>query len=139
METEEDLFEFKPIPGYEGLYSVNQSNQVVSYKYGKTRLLKGGKHGKDYYKVQLCDKNKRKKIWNVGIHILVALALDLPKEPHHNVVKHLDNIASHNYASNLKWDTQSQNMIDAAIDGLKIYKIGKEHHNFKHGKNCSNL
>ncbi len=132
-----DLFEFRPIPGYEGLYSVNQSNQVLSHdrtvyrgnnSYGiqKGIKLSCNENSMGYIQVNLC-KNGVQTLF--GIHVLVAMAWNLPKEKHHNVVKHLDNIASHNYANNLQWDTQSKNTIDAYVDGIS--KSGEKHYRSK--------
>jgi len=128
---EDDLMEFRPIPGYEGLYSVNQNNQVLSHARKvmcrknveisiKEKILITQTTTDGYLKVTLC-KHKVEK-WQARLHILVAMAWNLKKESNHNVIKHLNNNKQHNYISNLQWDTQSQNTIDAINDGLREYK-----------------
>jgi hypothetical protein len=140
---EENLNEFRPIPGIEN-YVVNLNNQVksleryVTYNTGRVSLIKEKilTNQIDYRKntngghisVRIMINKKGK---TMGIHLLVALAWNLPKKQYDTVVKHLDNNPLNNHWRNLKWDTVENNNRDAVRDGLMRKAKGENHYNFK--------
>lgn len=119
METE-DLTEFREIPGYEGLYSVNLINQVKSHgrwirnNKGKSfipeRILKNNIHKITGHLRVTLYKNGVKE--GSRIHNLVALAWNLPKKEGDNCVEHKDDNPEHNHYDNLMWSNQSNNTIN---------------------------
>ena len=108
--------EWKPIKGYEGLYSVSNLGRVrreacvITSKVGKKqsfeeRILKPWRCSNEYLAISLCKGNKvTKKL----MHRLVASAfLDNPDSLPE--VNHIDHDRTNNALSNLEWCTKSAN------------------------------
>lgn len=54
--------EWKPIPGYEGLYEVSTWGRVRSYQRNSNgKILSPGNSGRGYYFVKLCKDNNKKR------------------------------------------------------------------------------
>nr|UWG84829.1 MAG: zinc-binding loop region of homing endonuclease [Bacteriophage sp.] len=51
-----------------------------------------------------------------GVHRLVALAY-IPNPNNYPIVRHLDDIGTHNTVNNLRWGTQKDNVNDSIING----------------------
>lgn len=128
----EDLKKFRPIPGYQGLYSINLSNEVMSHeKYVKLRgnikqllkekILKTAIDKRTGHLMVNLSKDGIKK--NFGIHVLVALAWELPKKESDNCVEHKDDNPQNNHYSNLIWSNQSNNGINAHYRSNKQNQI----------------
>jgi len=106
---------WKEIPGYEGLYSVNELGEVLSHektikrnKFGlitfpKKILQQENNH--EYKRVQLY-KNKKSKHFRV--HRLVALAF-IPNPENKKTVNHINGVKTDNKLVNLEWATNSEN------------------------------
>lgn len=102
--------EWKPIPGFEGMYEVSTWGRVKSYLYSKRyktseRILSPGKNNKGYYFVTLCKDNKKKKC---TIHRLVAEAF-IFNPSNFPQVNHKDEHKENNCVSNLEWCDCSYN------------------------------
>ena len=98
--------EWKPVKGYEGLYSVSNLGRVKSLKYGKEKILKPQKTKDGYLQVGLYRKEKYKMF---KVHRLVATAfipnpLGLPE------INHLDENKTNNAVSNIEWVSRSYNI-----------------------------
>ena len=96
---------WKDIPGYEGLYQVNQWGDIFSFytnKKLKYRIEKGG------YKHYILRKNKKQH--KMTAHRAVALAF-IPNPNNYPVVNHKDENPSNCYVSNLEWCTYQYNAI----------------------------
>lgn len=117
--------EWKPIPGYEGLYLISNYGRVKSLprlckpkSNGKSylikeRILKPSKHSYGYLKYTLCKESNLKY---VSAHRLVASAfLDNPANL--PVVNHIDCDPNNNHVSNLEWCTSSYNTIHSYKKG----------------------
>ena len=114
---------FNNIDGFEGyyiskrgkLYSklLSTRNKDSKWRVVKPRLMKNG-----YLRVLLHIKGRVPKAFY--IHRLVAMAW-IPNPDNLPMVMHLDNDRSNNKVSNLRWGTQSDNMIQATNDGM-MYK-----------------
>lgn len=95
---------WKDIPGYEGLYQVNQWGDIYSlYTHKK---LKWSLH-KDGYKQYNLHKNKKSYIMTA--HRSVALAF-IPNPDNLPLVNHKDENKLNCYVGNLEWCTESYNI-----------------------------
>lgn len=104
---------WKDIPGYEGLYQVNQLGQVKSLprKGTKGGIMtphdrKDGKHNKYYLRVVLSKNGSQK--W-FSIHRLVAEAF-LPNPEELPEVDHINNNERDNRVCNLQWIDKKENI-----------------------------
>lgn len=91
---------FKPIPGYEGLYSVNGKGEVFSHRANKLLTPKHSSVG--YLRVTLCKGKGNHKTY--GIHRLVAMAF-IPNPHNKPTVNHINEIKTDNRVENLEWAT----------------------------------
>ena len=100
--------EWKPIPGYEGLYEVSNYGRVRSYKWSSNgKILSPCKDGSGYLFVILCKDGKAKK--HCTIHRLVAEAF-IPNPSNLPQVNHKDECKKNNYFGNLEWCTHKYNL-----------------------------
>lgn len=117
--------EWKPIPGYEGLYEVSNLGNVRSLrgwngrKYiERTRLLKKTMTTTGYYKVELIKEKKKKSL---RVHRLVAMAF-IPNENGKPYINHIDCNPLNNKVENLEWCTQKENVHHALrLDRIHNY------------------
>ena len=103
---------WKDIPGYEGIYKINEYGYIMNISTGNIRNLKPRKNGYVYV-----DLYKDGEVSWKRVHRIVALCF-VPNPNNYNVVMHLDNDKSNNYYQNLKWGTVSENTQQAYDDGL---------------------
>jgi len=90
------------ILGYENLYSVTTSGDVISMRTG--RALVGDLNNSGYKRVILCKNKERQRFF---IHRLVACTLiDNPENK--RTVNHIDGVKTNNASSNLEWATDSE-------------------------------
>ena len=117
---------WKDIPGYEGLYQVSNLGNVKSLdrtierKDGRSNFYKGvlmkprlDNEGRPYIFLSKNKKRKRHKIQSLVSFVFIG-----PK-PDAMVVCHKDSNVQNNQLINLRYDTQSQNMIDMYRQGGK--------------------
>ena len=117
--------EWKPIPGYEGLYEVSNWGRIKSHLYCKSqktseRILSPG-NSRGYYYVELCKDGKRKKR---SIHRLVAEAF-IPNPSNLPEVNHKDENKENNYLGNLEWCDHSYNNSYGTKNQRTAEKLGK--------------
>ena len=99
--------EWKPIPGYEGLYEVSNYGRVRSFKWSSNgKILSPGKDGSGYLFVTLCKDGKTKLR---KMHRLVAEAF-IPNPSNFPQVNHMDECKENNYFGNLEWCTHKYNL-----------------------------
>lgn len=103
---------WKPIEGYEGLYSVSTLGRIKSY-HKDGLVLKPRLKANGYLQVVL--QNGKPK--HVSIHRLVARAF-IPNPEELSYVNHIDGDKTNNNIDNLEWCTASQNMLHAMHTGL---------------------
>jgi len=126
---------WKDIPGYEGKYqasalghikslerTVHSSNQYSSFDFTlKARLLQPGKRDKcGHLSVVLNDPRK-----SFGVNQLVMLAF-AGEPPSGCCVLHNNGDPADNRLSNLRYDTQSENVIDVFRQGRAWKKLSAE-------------
>ena len=116
------------IPGYPG-YHITKDGKVYTHKSGGWKLRKtSNSSSTGRIRVRINSK------W-LQVSRLVALAwVKNPNPDIYDVVMHLDNNPENNYYKNLKWGTQSQNILQAYRDGnLKTHSAliarGEAHSN----------
>ena len=98
--------EWKPIPGYEGLYEVSNYGRVRSFKWSSNgKILSPGKDGSGYLFVTLCKDGKTKLR---RMHRLVAEAF-IPNPNNLPLVNHKDECKKNNYFGNLEWCSSAYN------------------------------
>lgn len=95
----------RPIPGYEGLYSVSWHGTVYSHKRNKVITPCGGNSN---YQV-VCIKNPSGIFKTEYVHRLVAKAW-VPNPDNLPEVNHKNEKKDFNWASNLEWCTRSYNI-----------------------------
>jgi len=95
----------KDVPGYEGLYAVDDAGNVYSFEWGNFRKLRPGLNSGGYYQVILCKNEKRK---SHSVHRLVAQAY-LEKYSEDLNVDHIDGNRQNNKLENLRMVTGQQN------------------------------
>ena len=116
--------QWRPIPGYEGLYEVSNIGQVRSLDHatiasnGVTRNYKGKLLTQTAFKtghlqVKLTKAGKQATRW---VHQLVAAAFLGERQPG-QIVRHLNDVPDDNRLENLAYGTQSDNMWDLARNG----------------------
>lgn len=108
---------WKPIKGYEGLYSVSNNGNIRNDKTGNFigQWVFGG-----YMYVKLCKDYKTKTL---RVHKLVADAF-CKKTDGKTEVNHINGDKSDNRTKNLEWVTHGENMVHAVENGL-IKKTSK--------------
>lgn len=114
---------WKPVPGYEGMYQVSRTGEVMALdridsdgNKRKQTMLAPYKKAKGYLSVSLWNGNSRKEQY---VHRLVAMAF-LPNPAPENLtqVNHIDGIRTNNCVSNLEWVTSQEN----AAHGKRVLK-----------------
>jgi hypothetical protein len=110
--------EMRPIPGWEGLYSVTADGQVWSHSRavtaGKRKWMQGGRwliqslDPQGYPQVGLHRDGSQKSF---KVHRLVALAWLPPPTGGREHINHKDSIRSNNRWTNLEWCTPAENNV----------------------------
>lgn len=98
--------EWRPIPGYEGMYEVSNYGRVKSYKQQKERILSPCNR-RGYYYVELCKDGKEKRY---HVHRLVTTAF-IPNPNNLPEVNHKDEDKGNNHVTNLEWCDRSYNIV----------------------------
>lgn len=126
---------WKEIPGYEGLYSVNELGDVLSHpkrngmKIAEEKILKHTIPKTGYHRVFFKVNKKQKSTF---VHRCVALAF-IPNPNNYSQVNHLDGNKRNNNVNNLEWCNASQNQKHSYnVLGKKksrawLGKFGKNH------------
>lgn len=94
---------FRPVPGYERLYSVSNKGDVLSHRTGK--LLAPKKNNSGYLRVTLCRGKDNHRTF--GIHRLVAKAF-IPNPTNKPTVNHINEVKTDNRVENLEWATNAE-------------------------------
>lgn len=103
---------FKPIPGYEDLYLINENGDIFGISRQKFLRLS---YRKEYPRVKLFKDNKGKSI---DVHRLVAITF-LANPNNLPCVMHIDDNPKNNKITNLKWCTHLENMQDMYLKGRR--------------------
>lgn len=109
----QEIEEFKPIEGYEGIYEISSLGNVRIIKTGKFKKNQTNNTG---YSMVVLWHGKQAK--GFLIHRLVAKAF-IPNPDNLSDVNHKNGIKTDNRADNLEWLTRSQNHKHAYDIGLK--------------------
>lgn len=102
--------EWRPVPGWEGLYEVSSEGDVWTVRGGRLMKPNGSQV---YLQVRLSGRGRREFPL---VHRLVCAAFHGPPPPGMEV-RHLDGDARNNRASNLAWGTVSENRQDTIAHG----------------------
>lgn len=95
-------------------YKITEEGFVISYKNKIPKVLKPYKDRDGYYRVQITENKKRKKLL---IHRLVALQY-IPNLENKPEVNHINGIKTDNRVENLEWVTRSENAKHAVAHNL---------------------
>lgn len=123
----------RPVPGYEGLYSVSADGRVWSepreMPHAHSRAIQvGGKwlalgsNPQGYPTVQLF---RLCRYENKVVHRLVAQAWIPKEEGNGNWVNHKNGVKHDNHVENLEWSTPSENNAHAYRTGLRLATHGR--------------
>ena len=113
------MSDFKPIPGYEGIYKINTKGEIIG-PYGKSL-----KHRCDpiYPKVYLYKEGKRR---HCSVHVLMMLTF-VGERPPGLLIRHKDGDPTNTHLSNLCYGTSAENIEDQATHGTR--PRGEARHN----------
>lgn len=106
--TSKIIEEWRPVPGYEGLYEASNTGKVASLNYngtGARRELKPIKKHHGYMVVRLYRKGEWKAI---RLHRVIAKTF-IPNAGNLPEINHIDEDPSNNAVSNLEWCTHKYN------------------------------
>jgi hypothetical protein len=113
------MTEWRPVPGWEDLYLVSDSGDVMSLRTGRPM----NPDSRKYLRVKLSAGGGQRKSYLV--HRLVALAF-LGPCPDGKEVRHLDGDNLNNRAANLAYGTSSENNLDRVLHG-RHHNANKTH------------
>lgn len=115
---------WKPIPGYDAKYEASNLGRIRSWAHARCYFTKTKTGEACMLKPQIKTKRKVMMVhlsngdttkW-ANVHALVLEAFYGPRPPRMKAC-HIDGDCQNNRLDNLKWATQSENMIDAIIAG----------------------
>lgn len=110
----------RDIVGYEGIYSIDDTGKVYSYR----REIYIRPHQKNGYLAVHLNLNYKTK--NCYVHRLVAEAF-ISNPENKKDINHKDGNRFNNNLSNLEWATRSENMVHAR-DVLHTLLLGEDNH-----------
>lgn len=108
MMTLKIIEEWRPVPGYEGLYEASNTGKVASLNYngtGARHELKPIKTHHGYLNVRLYRKGEWK---GIRLHRVIAMTF-IPNTDNLPEINHIDEDPSNNVVSNLEWCTHKYN------------------------------
>jgi len=122
-----ETFEWKDIPGYEGLYQVSRCGLIKRLQVGNRneRILNLNSYN-NYYIIAGLRKGDKSR--NHPVHRLVAMAF-IPNPGNKPFVNHKDLDKTNNHADNLEWCTQkenSQHWADCVRARQEAFVVGKK-------------
>lgn len=99
----------KPVPGYEGLYSIGSDGRLFAHRRrGSREKQLCGYRDEDGYLIAVLTRNYKR--WAVGIHRIVALTwLGDPGKGFE--INHKNGVRNDNRVANLEWVTHRENCL----------------------------
>ena len=101
---------FVDIEDFEGLYSISNYGRVYSHHGRSNKIITASDNGQGYLQLRLCNA-EAKIVKRARIHILVAEAF-IGYRPEEMTVDHINRDTHDNRASNLRWATHSQQIVN---------------------------
>ncbi len=129
LENKENVVEeiWRDVPGYESLYKVSNLGNVLSFhnkKYPEGRPMKTHTGNTGYVKLTMCDNESNHKL--LRLNRIVCEAFHGTPANSKMQANHIDGNKQNNSASNLEWNTPSQNTVHAYVTGLINSKVGNK-------------
>lgn len=106
------------IPGYVGLYTINEYGSIFSVKSKKMVAQTRAGYKDSRLKVELYKNGERK---NLKVYRLVALTF-IPNPHKKPEVNHIDGNTKNNHYTNLEWSTRRENVDHAIANNLMWYQ-----------------
>ena len=117
METLADKARRISVPGYDGIYEIDEHGSVYNLAKDRTVAVdKSNRHG--YHRVNLFGPEGRKRMF---VHRLVNHAFTGEQWDPSKVVDHIDGDKTNNHNLNLRNISQSENTLAAIALGLRVY------------------
>lgn len=110
----EEIEEWKDIPGYEGIYQASTFGNIKSFKHNKDKLRKLNPNSRGYLQLDLNIKGKRKSF---KVHKLIAMTFlnQVPDGTMKEVINHIDGNQLNNNINNLEVVSQQYNANDGML------------------------
>lgn len=122
------MTEWKPLPGYEGVYSISDNGQVMrtgnpgsGVRVGLMLRHRIDRNG--YHSVMPCMNGQTKVVY---IHQAVMIAFNGLPQQLGLEVNHINGIKADNYKDNLEWMTTLQNVRHSYTTGIHKRKLTPE-------------
>ena len=118
MDTLVDKARRLAVPGYEGIYDIDETGVVYNLNKDRTVAVdRSNRHG--YHRVNLFGDEGRRRVF---VHRLVNQTFHGDDWDPDNVVDHIDGDKTNNHYLNTRNVTQSANTLYANALGLRTYK-----------------
>jgi NUMOD4 motif/HNH endonuclease len=123
--------EWRPIPGFDGVYSVSNQGRIFSHKFPGKMLTPApaGRNSASNVRVRLSRGGAAK---DYRVHLLVLEAFVGPRPSPDACGLHADDDIWNNRVENLRWGTRSDNWHDANRNGRAV--AGTATHRDKYGQ-----
>lgn len=110
--------EWRPVPGYDGVYEVSNLGNVRSWTHRKRGAVMKQAFGTHGY-LTVCVRGIDGRTRRSTVHTLVAAAFIGPR-PDGTETRHLDGNPTNNHALNLAYGTHAENQLDSVRHGSHV-------------------
>lgn len=119
------------VPGFEGLYEIADTGELISYLKGTPKTLKQNEKAVTGYAYNILVDAQGNKVSKYRHRLVAEAFVPVPKKLDGMKVEvnHKDGWKLHNAASNLEWVTKAANQRHMVLMGLANPAKGEDNHN----------